>query len=109
LNLLFSYAPQGCGAFFLEKKLHITFRLYMTFGAGNRALRSNDPRPKCGGEKLHKGRSPTAVFRSPSRYCGEAYTVLLCEVKICYEAPAMDGGRFLFFKTIHWLFPCNIY
>jgi hypothetical protein len=22
---------------------------------------------KCGGEKPHKGRSPTAVFRSPSR------------------------------------------
>jgi len=44
----------------------------MTFGAGNRALRSNDPCPKCGGEKPHKGRSdfsprPTAVFRSPSR------------------------------------------
>jgi hypothetical protein len=35
---------------------------------------------KCGGEKPHKGRSPTTVFRSPSRYCGEAYTDLLCEV-----------------------------
>jgi hypothetical protein len=23
-----------------------------------------------------------------------AYTVLLCEVKICYEAPTTDGGRF---------------
>jgi hypothetical protein len=30
-------------------------------------LRSNDPRPKCGGEKPRKGRSPTAVFRRPSR------------------------------------------
>jgi hypothetical protein len=28
---------------------------------------------KCGGEKPHKG-------RSPSRYCGEAYTILLCAV-----------------------------
>jgi hypothetical protein len=30
-------------------------------------MRSIDPCPKCGGEKPHKGRSPTAVFRSPSR------------------------------------------
>jgi hypothetical protein len=35
---------------------------------------------KCGGEKMHKGRSPTAFFRSPSRFSGEAYTILLGEV-----------------------------
>jgi hypothetical protein len=36
---------------------------------------------KCGGEKTHKGRSPTAVFRSPSRPTdGEAVTVLLSAV-----------------------------
>jgi hypothetical protein len=27
---------------------------------------------KCAGEKTHKGRSPTAFFRRPSRYCGAA-------------------------------------
>jgi hypothetical protein len=27
---------------------------------------------------------------------GGAYTDLLCEVKICCEAPATDGGRFSF-------------
>jgi hypothetical protein len=33
---------------------------------------------KCGGEKPHKGRSPAAVFRSPSRPTGgEAHTDLL--------------------------------
>jgi hypothetical protein len=32
--------------------LHITFRLYMTVWAGNRALRSKDPCPNCGGEKI---------------------------------------------------------
>ena len=52
---------------FFEKLLRITYRLYATFGAGNRAMRSIDPRPKCGGEKPHKGRRPTAVFWSPSR------------------------------------------
>jgi hypothetical protein len=41
--------------------------LFTTFEAGNRAMRSIDPRPKCGGEKPHKGRRPTAIFRSPSR------------------------------------------
>jgi len=40
----------------------VTFWLYATFGAGNRALRSNDPCPKCGGEKTHKGRKPDCVF-----------------------------------------------
>jgi hypothetical protein len=39
---------------------------------------------KCGGEKTHKGRSPTGFFRSPSRFSGEAYTVLLGEVKPLY-------------------------
>jgi len=49
----------------------------MTFGAGNRALRSivplvRNPCPKCGGAKPHKGRSPymarqTAVLRNPNR------------------------------------------
>jgi hypothetical protein len=28
-------------------------------------MRSIDPCPKCGGEKTHKGRRPTAFFRSP--------------------------------------------
>jgi hypothetical protein len=37
---------------------------------------------KCGGEKPHQGRSPTAVFRSPSRpQGGDAYTVLLGAVR----------------------------
>jgi len=72
----------------------------MTFGAGNRAMRSIDPRPKCGGEKPHKGRSPTAVFRSPSRYCGEAYTVLLGDV--CGEYMFL---LFLLFQNIVLLEP----
>ena len=42
---------------------------YTTFGAGNRAMRSIDPCPKCAGAKPHKGRSdfsprPTAVLRN---------------------------------------------
>jgi len=38
----------------------------MTFGAGNRAMRSNAPCPKCGGDKTAQRReAPTAVFRSP--------------------------------------------
>jgi hypothetical protein len=37
---------------------------------------------KCGGEKTHKGRSPTEFFRSPSRFSGEAYTGLLCAVAV---------------------------
>jgi hypothetical protein len=41
-------------------------------------LRSNDPCPKCGGEKPHKGRSPTAVFRSLAAYWRRTVTVLLC-------------------------------
>jgi hypothetical protein len=40
-------------------------------------MRSIDPRPKCGGEKPHKGRRPAAVFWSPSRFSGEAHTGLL--------------------------------
>jgi hypothetical protein len=48
-----------------------------------RALRSKDQGGQNVAEKNRtKGVSPTAVFRSPSRYCGEAYTVLLGEVKI---------------------------
>jgi hypothetical protein len=39
---------------------------------------------KCGGEKAHKGRSPTAGFRSPSRFSGEAYTDLLCAGFLLY-------------------------
>jgi len=54
----------------------------MTFGAGNRALRSNDPCPKCGGEKPHKGRSPTAVFRNPSRRKAAKH-IPSCYVPLC--------------------------
>jgi hypothetical protein len=35
------------------------------------------PAPNVAERKPHKGRSPTAVFRSPSRFSGEAYTILL--------------------------------
>jgi hypothetical protein len=38
------------------------------------------PAPNVAERKQHKGRSPTAVFRSPSRFSGEAYTILLGEV-----------------------------
>jgi hypothetical protein len=39
----------------------------MTFWPAHKAMRSICGGPKCGGEKPHKGRRPTAVFRSPSR------------------------------------------
>jgi hypothetical protein len=39
---------------------------------GIKGLAKQDHRRLCGGEKLHKGRSPTAVFRNPSRFSGEA-------------------------------------
>jgi hypothetical protein len=86
----------------------------MTFGAGNRAMRSIDPRPKCGGEKPHKGRSPTGVFRSPSRYCGEAYTDLLYDVFLAPRRPpyAMDGvGRYniCFYNIIFLIYTISIY
>ena len=54
---------------------HNVFR-YVTFGAGNRALRSNDPRAKCAGAVPHKGRKPdcgTAEAEPPIG--GEAHTV----------------------------------
>jgi hypothetical protein len=35
---------------------------YATFCAGDRAMRSNDPRAKCAGAKLHKGRKPDCDF-----------------------------------------------
>ena len=35
---------------------------FTTFGAGNRALRSNDPCPKCAGAKHHKGPKPDWCF-----------------------------------------------
>jgi hypothetical protein len=34
-------------------------------------------------ENRTKGVSPTAVFRSPSRFSGEAFTVLLCAALLC--------------------------
>ena len=44
-------------------------------------MRSIDPCPKCGGEKQHKGRSPTAVLRNPKcpnrAFCANR---LLCAV-----------------------------
>jgi hypothetical protein len=77
-------------------------------------MRSIDPRPKCGGEKPHKGRSPTAVFRSPSRLLAAKH---IQPVKRCFFAPttrpppAMDGGRrainaftFIFYAIIILLF-----
>jgi hypothetical protein len=57
--------------------------VYMTFWPAHKAIRYialHCGGPKCGGEKPHKGRRPTAVFRSPIRFSGEAYTVLLCAV-----------------------------
>jgi hypothetical protein len=58
--------------------LRLTFWLYATFGAGNRALRSNDPCPKYGREKPHKGRKPDCGFSEPEPpQGGEAHTDLL--------------------------------
>jgi hypothetical protein len=54
---------------------HNAFR-YTTFGAGDRATRSVDPRAKCAGAVPHKGREPdcgTAEAEPPIG--GEAYTV----------------------------------
>jgi len=43
-------------------------------------MRSIDPCPKCGGDKTaQRANSPTAVLRSPSRFSGEAVTVLLSD------------------------------
>ncbi|WP_461248454.1 hypothetical protein, partial [Treponema sp. R6D11] len=50
-----------------------------TFGAGNRALRSNDPCPKCGGTKACRGRSPNTLLCSLAPK-GRTFTDLLCEV-----------------------------
>jgi hypothetical protein len=55
--------------------------VYDVFGVAIKELRSCSSNPKNVAErKPHKGRSPTAVFRSPSRFSGEAYTILLYAV-----------------------------
>jgi hypothetical protein len=56
--------------------------VYDVFWVAIKKLRSSFSNPKNVAErKPHKGRSPTAVFRSPSRFSGEAYTILLCAVR----------------------------
>jgi hypothetical protein len=49
---------------------------YMTFGAGNRAMRSIDPCPKCGVDKTAQRALPDCGFAEPKPPTGgEAYTV----------------------------------
>jgi hypothetical protein len=49
---------------------------YMTFGADNRALRSNDPCPKCGVEKTAQRAMPDCGFSTPEAHkVGGAHTV----------------------------------
>jgi hypothetical protein len=56
--------------------------VYDVFGVAIKELRSSSSNSKNVAErKPQKGRSPTAVFRSPSRFSGEAYTILLSAVK----------------------------
>jgi hypothetical protein len=49
---------------------------------------------KCGGEKMHKGRSPTAFFRSPSRLLA-AKRIQTCYVKL---------GHFTIFSSFVYTF-----
>jgi hypothetical protein len=74
--------------------LHITLRLYATFGAGNRVMRSIDPRPKCGGEKPHKGRRPTELGdRNPGAPNGRGtHTDLLDVVNTVTNRPPWTAG-----------------
>jgi hypothetical protein len=50
-------------------KCHLTFRLFTTFFCARLGKMQSifTGAKNCGGEKPHKGQSPTAVFRSPSR------------------------------------------
>jgi hypothetical protein len=54
--------------------------VYAVFAGAIKEREAYQQPQKCGGKKPHKGRSPTAVFRSPSRFSGEAYTILLDDV-----------------------------
>jgi len=45
----------------------ITFKVNDVFAVAIKENEVFQQQQKCGGEKLHKGRSPTVIFRSPSR------------------------------------------
>jgi hypothetical protein len=85
-NFILSSSRTDAGRLFNNFQISISHnvRRYTTFGAGDRALRSNDPRPKCGGAKPHKGRRPAAVFGVRGAEGPEAYTGLLGEVAFCH-------------------------
>jgi hypothetical protein len=51
--------------------------VYDVSGVALKKLRSSFSNPRNVAEKKSKGRSPTGFFRSPSRFSGEAYTILL--------------------------------
>jgi hypothetical protein len=66
---------------FLEQIAHNVKVVYDVFGVAIKELRSSSSNPKNVVEKKPtKGASPTGFFRNPSRFSGEAYTILLCAV-----------------------------
>jgi hypothetical protein len=65
----------------IDPMAHNVKVVYDVFGVAIKELRSSFSNPKNVAEKKStKGASPTGFFRSPSRFSGEAYTILLCAV-----------------------------
>jgi hypothetical protein len=62
----------------ISKNLCIMFRLFTTFGAGNRAMQSIDPRPKCGGGfALGIGRIFCLTFPAAFQYSDPALSIFI--------------------------------
>jgi hypothetical protein len=74
LSIIFYYFKQIL--IFISHNVKV---VYDISGVAETAKQFQQPQ-KCGGEKTHKGRSTTGFFRSPSRFSGEAYTILLYAV-----------------------------
>jgi hypothetical protein len=58
--------------------------VYDVFGVAIKELRSGSSNPKNVAEKKPTKQSPTGFFRSPIRFSGEVYTILLGDVWISY-------------------------
>ena len=88
----------------LGKIMSFSVFKYMTFGAGNRAMRSIDPCPKCGVDKtVQRALARTRFFVARATEGGEAYTVCYATFAFYKKIPLIivyiNGQQYLYCKN----------